>query len=97
MARDLGSLTVLPRHAARPAIMGAQLAVIPPEVHGTPDPCAEEAVGSARSTALLITPGVMTAAEQGKPSQPPVGTQPRRSWGTLQERGVALSMTPSPG
>jgi hypothetical protein len=96
MARDLGSLTVPPRHAARPAIMGAQPAAIPPETHGTPDPRAEEAVDSARSTVLLVKPGVMTAAEQGKPAPPPVGTRPRRGWGTLQGRGVALPMTPSP-
>ena len=96
MARDLGSLTVPPRHTARPAIMDAQPAVIPPEARGTPDPCAEEAVESARSPALLITTGVMTAGEQGEPAPPPVGTRPRRSWGTLQERSVALPMTPSP-
>jgi hypothetical protein len=63
MARDLGSLTVPSRHAARPAIMGAQPAVIPPEAHGSPNLCAEEAVESARSTALLVTRGVMTAGE----------------------------------
>jgi hypothetical protein len=96
MARDLGSLTVPARYAARPAIMGAQPAVIPPEVHGTPDPRAEEAVESARSTALLVTRGVMTAGDQARPAQPPEGTRPRRSWGTLQERGVALPMTPWP-
>jgi hypothetical protein len=96
MARDLGSLTVPARHAARPAIMGAEPAVIPPEAHGTPDPRAEEAVESARSTALLVKRGVMTAGDQARPAQPPEGTRPRRSWGTLQERGVALPMTPWP-
>jgi|SRR5262245_16398841 len=96
MARDLGRLTVPARHAARPAIMGLQLAVIPPEAHGTPDRRAEEAVESARSPALLVTPGVMTAGEQARPAQLPEGTRPRRSWGTLQERGVALPMTPWP-
>jgi hypothetical protein len=50
----------------------------------------------ARSTALLVTPGVMTAAEQARPAPSPVGTHPRRSRGTLQARGVALPMTPSP-
>jgi hypothetical protein len=94
MARDLGSLTVPSRHAARPAIMAVQPAVIPPEAHGTPDPRAEEAVESARSPALLVKRGVMTAGEQARPVQPPEGTRSRRSWGTLQERGVALPMTP---
>jgi hypothetical protein len=95
MTRDLGSLTVLPLHAALPAIMGAQPAVISPEAHGIPDPRAE-AVESARSTALLVKPGGMTAVEQAKPAQPPEGMRPGRSWSTLQERGVALPMTPSP-
>jgi hypothetical protein len=70
MAQDLGSLTVPLRHTARPAIMGAQPAVIPPEARGTPDPCAEEAVESARSPALLITPGRRRRGNRGNQHRP---------------------------
>jgi hypothetical protein len=76
MARDLGNLTVPPRHAARPAIMGGQPAVIPPEAHGTPDPRAEEAVESARPTALLLKRGVMTAGNGPNRHSPQRGRDP---------------------
>jgi hypothetical protein len=66
MTRDLEILAVLTQLAAMPAMMGAQPAVIPPEAHWTPDPLAQEAVETTPSTALLITPGVVTAAKQAR-------------------------------
>jgi hypothetical protein len=90
MTRGLGSLTVRPRQAALPAVIGAQPAVIPLKAHWTPDPLTREAVASARSTALLRPPGLMTAAEQARQAQPPVGTLPKRSRG----RGTNATLRP---
>jgi hypothetical protein len=64
MTRDVGMLAVLTLLAALSAMIGAQPAVIPAEAHWTPNPLAQGAVDTTRSTALLITPGVMTAAKQ---------------------------------